>query len=109
MDPDDQDFFVIRTIEYADATALRQVRRRPPQEMVRAFLWRWRLECVRDATLGMDARHHVLDDAVLAGSVPTLQHDEHGPLALCVKPFLHLFEARNRRIKRRFHVLDVGR
>ena len=47
-----------------------------------------RLERVDLAALRIDARHHVLDDAVLAGGIHALQHDEHRPAVLRVKPLL---------------------
>src|SRR5688572_21079856 len=49
---------------------------------------RRRLERVHVATLRVDAGHHVLDRAVLAGGVHRLEDQQHRPAILRVEPFL---------------------
>ena len=44
------------------------------------------------AALRIDARHHVLDGAVLAGRVHRLENDQHRPAVLRVEPLLQLGE-----------------
>ena len=41
----------------------------------------------------VDARHHVLDDAVLAGCIHGLEHDEHRPAVLGIEPLLQVGES----------------
>ena len=45
------------------------------------------------AALRVDAAHHVLDDAVFAGGVHRLQHDQHRPAVVRVEPLLQFGEA----------------
>ena len=50
------------------------------------------LERMHLAALRIDAAHDVLDDAVLAGGVHRLQHDQHRPAVFGVKPLLQFGE-----------------
>jgi len=40
------------------------------------------------AALGIEARHHVLDDTVLAGRIHGLQHDQDRPAIIGIQPFM---------------------
>ena len=61
------------------------------------------------AALRIDAGHHVFDDAVLAGGVHALKHQQHGPLAMGIEPLLQVNEAGDPLGQDRLHVSDVGR
>ena len=76
-----QHFLVIGAVEDADAAALRQALGDAPQEIVVELLGARRLERMHLAALRIDAGHHVLDDAVLAGRVHPLEHQEHAQLS----------------------------
>jgi len=76
--PDDQHLLVVRAVEDADAPALRQVARGAPQEVVLQFRLARVLEAEHLAALRIDARHHVLDGAVLAGRIHGLEDQQHG-------------------------------
>ena len=56
------------------------------------LLRRRRLERVHLAALRIDAGHHVLDGAVLAGGVHGLEDQQHGPAILGVQALLQLRE-----------------
>ena len=90
MDPDDQHFLVIRAVEDADPAALGQRPRVPPEEVVIELLGRGLLEAEDLAALGIDARHDVLDGAVLAGGVHRLEDDQDRPGIGGVEPILGL-------------------
>ena len=89
--------------------APRQRLRDPPQEVVVPLLGARRLERVHVAALRIDAGHDVLDDAVLAGRIHALKHDEHGPTTVGVKALLQLLKPRDRIRENRLHVVHVGR
>ena len=78
MHADDQHFLVIGAVEDADPSALRQVARGAPQKIVLQFRRAGMLEAEDLAALRIDARHHVLDRAVLAGRVHRLKDQQHG-------------------------------
>ena len=59
-----------------------------PEIVVVQFLGRGGLEAVDLAALGIDARHDVLDHAVLAGRVHGLEDDEQSVLILGVEHVL---------------------
>ena len=67
------------------------------------------LEGVHHATQRIDAAHHMLDDAVFAGGIHALEHDQHRPSAMGVQTLLHVSEPRDAIGKDRAHFLDVGR
>jgi hypothetical protein len=48
----------------------------------------------------------VLDDAVLAGGVHALQHDEYGPPPVRVEPLLHFLEPADAVGEDRLHPID---
>src|SRR5215472_9738534 len=73
------------------------------------FFGTGRLEAVDQAALRIDARHHVLDDAVLAGGIHPLEHDQHRPVGMSVETLLHGFEPRNSVGENCADLLDVGR
>ena len=51
----------------------------------------------------------MLDDAVLAGGVHALKHQQHGPLALGIEPLLQLGGAGDAMGQDRLYIPDVGR
>ena len=88
MDANHQHLLVVAAVEDADVAACRKRPIGAPQEVVRQFLGSRRLEAGHLHTLRIYARHHVLDRAVLAGSVHRLQHAQHGPFILCIQLLL---------------------
>ena len=92
MDPYHEDFFVMRSIEDTDSPSFRQSQRRPPKEVMSKFLFARRLERAHFATLWIETRHHMRDDAILAGSIHPLQHDQNRPMSISVKTLLQLRE-----------------
>ena len=76
VDAHDQDLFVVRAIEDADAAAFRQVLEGPPEKVVVEVLGAGLLERRHLAALGVDARHDVLDGAVFAGGVQRLKNQQ---------------------------------
>ena len=64
--------------------------RAAPEVIVVEFLGRRRLERVHLAALRIDAGHHVLDRAVLAGGVHGLEDEQHRPAILRVEHVLQL-------------------
>ena len=59
-----------------------------PQEIVVQFFGRRRLERIHLAALRIDARHDVLDGAVLAGRVHRLEDQQHRPAVVGVESIL---------------------
>ena len=78
--------------------------RRAPEKIVVEFLRARRLERMHLAALRIDAGHHVLDDAVLAGRIHRLEHDQHRPAVLRVEPLLQIGEALDVRLE---HLLGL--
>ncbi len=70
------DLFVVRAVEDADPSPLRKTLRDAPEEVVVELLRGRRLERDHLNALRVDARHHVLDRAVLPGDVHCLQDNE---------------------------------
>src|SRR5437879_3552675 len=66
MDAHHQYFLVIRAVEDADMSTLREALGGAPQEIVIELLGARPFEGVHIAPLRIEARHNVLDDAVLA-------------------------------------------
>src|ERR1035437_7130452 len=73
--PDDEHFFVVRTIEDADAAALGQTARSAPEEIMFQFFGAGLLEAEEFASLRIDPGHDVPDGAVLAGGVHALEDE----------------------------------
>jgi hypothetical protein len=80
----DQDLFVVRAVEDADAPAFGQALDVAPHEVVVEVFPRGLLEREHLASLRIDARHHVLDGAVLAGRIHRLEQKQQGPAVLRV-------------------------
>ncbi len=78
MDPDDQDLFIIGSVENADPTALRQVAGRSPEKIMLRFGGAGMLEAEDLATLGIHPGHHVLDGSVLSRRVHRLKDQKDG-------------------------------
>src|SRR4029434_5507527 len=64
----------------------------PPEIIVVEFLGRRLLERHYLAALRVDAGHHMLDGAILARRVHSLEDEEHGPAVLRVEPVLQCGE-----------------
>ena len=88
VDAHHQHLLIIGAIEDADMPAPGQRDRRAPQEIVIELELARRLEGMHVAALRIDAGHHVLDDAVLAGGVQSLEDDEDRVSVLGIEPFL---------------------
>ncbi len=88
MHAHDEDLLVVRAVEDADAPALRQALDVAPHEVVVEVLPRGLLEREHLAALRIDARHDVLDGAVLAGRVHRLKHEQQRPAVLGVEHVL---------------------
>ena len=84
--------FVVAPVEDADAAALGQGLHAAPHEIVIEILRRRGLERGDLHALRVDARHHVLDGAVLAGGVHRLKDQQDAPAVLCVEHALRLAE-----------------
>src|SRR5271155_4032370 len=95
VDPHDQHFFVVGTVEDSDFAARRHAAVRAPKKIVGQFLCRRRLERMYIDALRIHARHDVLDGAVFSGGVHRLHDDQQTPGALCVEHLLQLGEQRN--------------
>ena len=63
-----------------------------PEEIVVELLGARRLERMHLAALRIDAAHHVLDDAVLAGRVHAPAAHQHRPAVVGVEPLLQFGE-----------------
>jgi hypothetical protein len=72
--------------------SFRQIYPSAPEKVVLKLFAARRFEGVHFAGLRIDARHDVLDDAVLARSVHALQHDQHGPASVRIEALLHFRE-----------------
>src|SRR5215471_14988527 len=84
----DQDLFVVRAVEDADAPALGQALDVAPHEVVLEVFPRGLLEREHLASLRIDSRHHVLNGAVLARRIHRLKHKQQGPAVLRVEHVL---------------------
>ena len=81
MHPYRQHFFIMRAVEDVDLPALRQIFIDAPEEIVGELFGARHFERMHQAALRIDARHHVLDDAVCrrhpcpgAQSAPRIGH-----------------------------------
>src|SRR5260370_25748372 len=95
MDSHHYDFFVMGSVEDTDPSSLRQSQGRPPKKIMSKFLFARRLERAHFAPLRIETRHHMRNNAVLAGSVHPLQNDQNRPVSVGVKAFLQLRETFN--------------
>src|ERR1039458_6170354 len=82
VDADNEHLFVIGTVEDGDSAARRQSFFAPPEKIVIKLFGRWRFERVHLCSLRIDARHHMPDRAVFAGSVHRLQNYQQ-----CIRVF----------------------
>src|SRR5581483_7206467 len=108
----DDQFLVVRAIEDADPPAFGKRADRAPQVVVVELLHRRLLERMDLAPFGVDAGHHVLDRAVLAGGVDRLEDQQQRPLILRVQPLLQRLERADpggERLPRRRLVLALER
>src|SRR4051812_12839831 len=92
MNAHDQGLLVVRAVEDADPSSLRDPDRRAPEKIVREILLARRLERVNVAALRVETRHDMLDDAILAGGIHSLQHDQQRPAAVAIEALLQLAE-----------------
>jgi len=88
MDPDHEHLLVVGPVEDADPAPPGQGALVPPQEVVVQLLGRGLLEGPDLHRLRVDPAHHVLDRAVLARGVDSLQHQEHAERVLGGEPVL---------------------
>ena len=93
MHAHDQGLLVVRAVEDADPSSLRDADRRAPEKIVREILLARRLERVHVAALRVETRHDMLDHAILAGGIHPLQHDQQRPAAVGIEALLQLAEA----------------
>src|SRR3984885_13627980 len=92
MHPDDEHLLVVGAVEDADPAPPGQSALVPPEEIVVQLLGGGLFEGTDLHRLRVDAAHHVLDGAVLAGRVESLQHQEHAVRVLRGEPVLILGE-----------------
>src|SRR5579885_3666436 len=89
----DEHVLVVRAIEDRDVTTPGRVAMDAPEEVVRGLLLGRRLERNHLAPARVDARHDVLDGAVLPGRVHPLEDDQHREAAVGVEHVLEAGEA----------------
>ena len=95
MHPDNQNLLVIRTIEDADAPALRKFSRGVPEEIVVQIFGTGMFEADHLTALRIDAGHDVLNHAVLACRVHCLEDQQQRPGIRSIKqalPFAELLD-----------------
>lgn len=80
---------MIGTIEDSNLAAVRDPAMRTPQVIVVQLLATRRFEGVYIVTLGVDARHDVLDGAVFSRCVQGLKDKKQAPAVLCIELLLH--------------------
>ena len=88
MHPHDENLFVVGPVEDADPPSLGEALRIAPHEVVVEVFRRGVLERDDLAALRIDARHDVLDRAVLARSVHSLENEQQRPAILRVEHLL---------------------
>ena len=84
VDAHHQHFLVIGAVEDANAAALGQADRGPPQKIVVELLRRRRLERMDLAALRVDAVEHAVDRAILARRIHALKDQQQRPAILRV-------------------------
>src|SRR5260370_23250487 len=77
MHPDDEHLLVVGPVEDADPAPAGQRALVTPEEVVVKLFRGWLFEGPDRYPLRVDTAHHVLDGAVLARGVESLQHQEH--------------------------------
>jgi len=77
VNPDDEHFFIIGSVEDTDSTALGQATGRAPEKIMLEFLLTRRLEAEDLTALRIDSRHDVLDRSILTCRVHPLQYQQH--------------------------------
>ena len=95
MHADDQHLLVVGTVEDADPPAFRQITGGAPEKIVLQFRGAGMFEAEHLAALRIDAGHHVLDGAVLAGRIHRLKNQQHGIAVGGVEKLLQRAELRN--------------
>jgi hypothetical protein len=88
MDPDDEHLLVMGPVEDTDPAPPGQRALVAPQEVVVQLLGRGLLECLNLHRLRVDPAHHVLDRAVLARGVESLEHQQQAERVLGGEPVL---------------------
>ena len=78
MDADDQDLFIIGSVENADPTAFRQIAGRSPEKIMLRFGGAGMFEAEDLAALRVHPGHHVPDGAVLSRRVHRLKDQQDG-------------------------------
>src|SRR5512138_955704 len=92
MNPHHQDFLIIGAVEDAESTAFRQVFITAPEEIVIQFLRRRGFKRSDLASLWIYSGEDMLDSAILACSIHSLEDQQHAPFVVGIKLFLHLPE-----------------
>ena len=92
MHPDDEHLLVVGAVEDADPAPPGQGALVPPEKVVVQLLGGGLFEGTDLHRLRVDTAHHVLDGAVLAGRVESLQDQEHAVRVLRGEPVLILGE-----------------
>ena len=95
MNPNYQHFFVIRTVEDADVSALGHALHGAPKVIVVEFLSGRSLERIDLATLRIDPRHNMFDRTILARGVHRLEDQKHTPAVLGIEFVLQLGHVRD--------------
>ena len=93
MDAHDEDFLVVGTVEDADLAPAGEAADATPEEIVLELGGARMLEARHLAPLGIDAAHHVLDHAVLAGAVHPLEHEQQRVSIRCVQELLQVAQS----------------
>jgi hypothetical protein len=92
VDSNNQNFFVVGTIEDADLAALWGAPVRPPQKKKNELIGAGSLEGMNIASLRIHAGHHVFDNPVFAGGVHRLNHEQERPAILRIELLLQIAE-----------------
>ena len=108
MHPHRQHLLVMGAVEDSNAATGGNVLTGPPQKIVRQLFGTGCFERMHFAALRIDAGHHMLDHAVLAGRIHALEHHQHAPLPLGVKPLLQFLDPGNAVGEHRLDVRVVG-
>lgn len=90
VDFDNEDLFIIGSVEDGDGAAFRQVLMAAPEVVVIQFLGGWDFERGYFDTLWIETAHDVFDGAILAGSIHRLQDHQDTKLVVSVENILEL-------------------